>query len=71
MKKVFPLDYLAVEVKASFEHLSKTTKSPLNFVSASGFTAVGAAAGKRLEIVDGSYHNYGQLYTCLVGTARK
>ena len=67
MKKVFPLDFLAPEVKGTFEHFSKTTKSPVNFISASGFTAVGAAAGKRLEIVDGSYHNYGQHYTGLVG----
>lgn len=66
-KHFFPLDYLAVEVKGVIEHFAKTTKSPVNFVAATCFTAVGAAAGKKLEVVDGSYHNYGQEYTCLVG----
>lgn len=66
-KHIFPLDYLAVEVKGVFEHFAKTTKSPVNYVAGACFTAVGAAAGKTLEVVDGSYHNYGQEYTCLVG----
>jgi hypothetical protein len=66
-QKTFPLDFLAVEVKGVMEHFSKMTKSPLNYIVASAFTAVGAAAGKRLEVIDGAYRNYGQLYTCLVG----
>lgn len=65
--KTLALDGLCPVVKGIIEHFAAVQKAPTNYVATAMFAAVGAVAGKRIEIVDGGYTNYGQLYTCLVG----
>lgn len=64
---VLPLSGLCPIVKGIIEHFAAAKKSPTNYVATAMFAAVGAVAGKRVEVIDGGYSNYGQLYACLVG----
>lgn len=68
MKKyILPTFGLSVEAQGIIKHFSEVKKCPSNYVATSLFAAVGGIAGKRLEVVDGAWCNYGQLYTCLIG----
>lgn len=68
MKELLPIDRLSPEIQGIIEHFAGVKKAPSNFVAASIFATVGGVAGKRIEVVDGGYHNYGQLYSCLIGS---
>ena len=64
---VLPLEGLSREIQDVIKHFAQVKKSPTNFVATSLFAVVGGVAGKRLQIVDGGYSNFGQVYACLVG----
>lgn len=66
-RKILPLEGLREDVRQIIRHFSETSKSCPNFVAASVLTTIGATAGTALRVVDGGWHNFGQLYTILYG----
>ena len=67
-RTILPIDGLRGDVQEIITHFSLSTKSCQNFVAASLLTTVGATAGIGLKVIDGGWHNYGQLYTMLYGS---
>lgn len=67
-RHILPLDGLRGEVREIITHFTASTKSCSNFVAASVLTTIGATAGTGLKVVDGSWANFGQLYTMLYGS---
>ena len=67
-KTILPIDGLRDDVQEIIKHFSQSTKSCQNFVAASLLTTIGATAGIGLKVIDGGWHNYGQLYTMLYGS---
>ena len=60
---------LVAEVQSIIRQLAAEMHAPTNYVLGEVLTAFGCAVGRKVIVRDGSYWNYLNLYSCLVGYA--